>query len=165
MYKLDIFDNINVKPDYYILYYGIKNKIIEEESAADYVCRKMENDEPVSEEEVMLTWGTEDVLEILEGLIESSSDQSNISNNVMPIIRLAVIVYERANEKNINRLLEKTDMLYADFGYPLDMESFVTYMPLPDYDASKHTLEENQKHLLDNLDKFIEKQKKVLKCG
>ena len=45
------------------------------------------------------------------------------------------------------------------------MESFVTYMPLPDYDASKHTLEENQKHLLDNLDKFIEKQKKVLKCG
>ena len=67
----------------------------------------------------------------------------------------------RDTEKDIGRLLEQIDIIYADFGYPEDMEKFITYMPSNDeYNPLKHKLEDNRYYLLSKLDDFINEKMK-----
>ena len=39
MYGIDIFENINMSIDWYMVYWGIKNEILGVNIAQDYVCR------------------------------------------------------------------------------------------------------------------------------
>lgn len=65
----------------------------------------------------------------------------------------------RQTEKDVSKLCEQIDMVYANFNYPEDMEKFITYMPMDaEYISTDHSIEENRCYLLSQLDNYISKQ-------
>lgn len=162
MYGIDIFDNIKLTLDWYIIYYGIKNNLLCTESAQEYVFRKLERDETISEEELELAWKINDPLEVLEKIekfpdiqLDSTKQRTNAKNK----IRIAIIANLRKRETNISKLFEEINLIYEIFDYPADMECFVSYMPPDDgYIPNEHTKEENESRLLRKLDCFISDQ-------
>ncbi len=167
MYGIDIFDNIKMPLDWYIVYYGIKENLLDIQIARDFALRKMEGSKTVSQEEQELLWEIENQLDVLEKIEEipklelESDEKMKIAKNK---IRIATIFDLRNHEKDINGLFQKIEMVYADFDYPVDMESFISYMPINDnYAPAEHTQEENENRLLNKLDLFIGEQLKKYK--
>ncbi len=59
---------------------------------------------------------------------------------------------------NINNFFDNIAEVYADFDYPEEISQFVGYMPPNDgYDPSSHTLEENQKRMLQKCKEYLDK--------
>ena len=54
MYGINIFNNIKLALDWYIIYYGIKHNLLGIESAREYVFKKIEEKEALSDEELEL---------------------------------------------------------------------------------------------------------------
>ena len=162
MYGINIFNNIKLALDWYIIYYGIKHNLLGIESAREYVFKKIEEKEALSDEELELAWKVNDSLEVLEKIEKIPNIQLN-SEKQMEIaknkIRIAIIANLRECEKNISKLFEEVNLIYEVFDYPLDMESFISYMPTnDDYIPNEHTQEENERRLLSKLDLFIHEQ-------
>ena len=85
-----------------------------------------------------------------------------IKQNITPdsfckrVLRYMILDYARNNSSNTKSLLEFAEEVYADFGYPEEMSSFIIYMPVSDdYKPSLHTEEENLNRLIHNFDKFM----------
>lgn len=165
MYGIDIFDKIKMSVDWYMVYWGIKNKILSVDIAQEYACKKLERDDMVSEEELELAWKSDDLEAVLKNIEQIPKFQIDFENNLLEAqkkIRVAILIFLRKTEKNIVKLIEKTDMLYADFDYPQDMEKFISYMSVDDeYISTEHSLEENRNHLLNKLDSFINEQVEI----
>ncbi len=164
MYGIDIFNNIKISLDWYVVYHGIKENLLDLQVAREFVLRKMERNEEVSDEELELSWESKsqlDVLETIEKISNLQLDDAEKMKIAKNKIRIAIVVNLRNCEVNSSRLFQKMDMVYADFDYPEDMESFISYMPVKDnYIAAEHTQEENEHRLLNNLDLFIHEQLK-----
>ncbi len=162
MYGINIFDKIKMPLDWAMVYYGINNNMLNIDIAQEFACRKLEHDEQLSEEELELSWNSNNRLDVLE-LIETILDiQGNVEESIERAkdkIRIAIIIYLRDTEKDATRLLEQIHIIYADFGYPVDMEKFISYMPNNDeYISSNHTFEDNRNYLLSKLDDFIDEK-------
>ncbi len=164
MYGIDIFDNIKMTLDWNIVYYGIKCDFLSIDTAKKFAYRKIECNDQVSEEELELAWNLTNKLDILECIekILSDSDKTDSSLKVVKDkIRIAIIIYLYDTEKNTNKLFDLIEVIYADFDYPMDMESFIPYMPTNDkYIPSQHSYEENMNYLLSKLKTFIDEQVK-----
>lgn len=164
MYGIDIFDKIGMPLDWTIVYYGINKNLLSIDIAQEFACRKLECNEQISEEELSLSWNLknrQDVLELIERILNTYGNIDESLEKAKDKIRIAIIINLRDTEKNIGKLLEQIDIVYEDFGYSVDMDEFVSYMPSSDgYDPSKHKFEDNRCHLLFKLDEFIKKKKK-----
>ncbi|MFV3415260.1 DUF2247 family protein [Pseudomonas nitroreducens] len=65
-------------------------------------------------------------------------------------------LFEKKSE--IEDPLGKVELIYEDFDFPVEIESFVRYMPPSDgYQPQQHTLKENQNRLYENWAAYIEK--------
>ena len=164
MFGINIFDKTMMPIDWVMIYYGIKNNFLNIDVAQEFACRKLECDESLSEEEQELLWKANDRLEVLELIAKILNKGKNIEESLEKAkdkVRVAIIIYLRETEKNEARLLEKIAMIYADFDYPKDMESFISYMPI-DYKfvATNSIAEDSRNYLLSNLDNFIQVQQK-----
>lgn len=162
MYGINIFDRIKMPLDWSIVYYGINNEILSIDIAQEFVCRKLEHDEQMSEEELELSWNSNNRLDVLELIKKILDIQENVDERIEKAkdkIRIAIIIYLRDTEKDATRLLAQIDIIYEDFDYPVDMENFISYMPINDeYIPSNHTFEDNRNYLLSKLDDFIDQQ-------
>ena len=167
MYGINIFDKIKMPLDWAIVYYGINNNILDIDIAQEFSCRKLENEEQLSAEELELGWNSNNRLNVLELIEKILGNQGNVDENLEKAkekIRIAIIIYLRETEKDKAKLLEQIDMVYADFNYPEDMDNFISYMPIcSDFSSTSHTIEENRDYLVSRLDDFIDVQKKQLK--
>ncbi len=165
MYKIDIFDRISMKLDWYMVYYGISNNMLDIDVAQEFACRKLMNTEEVKEE-LELSWGESnrlDVLELIAKMLKTQHEDDKNMEEAKEKLRTAIIIFLRDSEKDVVKMLDKIDITYAEFGYPEDMEKFISYMPVPmdDKDILEQcTVEDSRKYLLNNLDKFIERQKR-----
>jgi len=153
--------------DWYVIYWGIKNKFLNLDVVHDYVCKKIERNIKVSEEEIELLWESDNLTNILDIIEKMPEFQNNIEENITKAkdkIRIAIIIFLRKTIYNIPKLLEKIDMIYEDFDYPKDMEKFISYMPIDDnYISTNYSLDESRDYLLSNLDLFIKEQIKKYK--
>jgi len=133
----------------------------------DYVCKKIEQNIKVSENEIELLWELDNLTNILDIIEKMPGFQNNIEENIPKAkdkIRIAIIIFLRKTIYNIPKLLEKIDMIYEDFDYPKDMEKFISYMPIDDnYISTNYSLDESRNYLLSNLDLFIKEQIKKYK--
>ena len=167
MYNIEIFEDANILLDWYTIYYGIKNNYLENEIANQFVIRKLEEGKEVTPVELELSWRLDNKYEILTKIEElpniniSEKKSLEIARNK---ICVAILIYLRKNEKVIENLMQKVEMIYADFDYPSDMENFISYMPVTEnYIPAEHTKEENENRLLANLDSFINEKLKEIK--
>lgn len=162
MYGINIFDKIKMPLDWALIYYGIKNEILSIDIAQEFACRKLEHDEQMSEEELVLSWNSNnrlDVLELIEKILEIQGNVDESIEKAKDKFRIAIIIHLRNTEKDVTKLLEQLNITYADFGYPVDMEKFISYMPNNDeYIPANHTFEDNRSCLLSKVDDFIDRQ-------
>lgn len=161
MYGMNIFEEINMSVDWHMVYWGIMNGMLNKDIAQDYVCKKIEQDECISDEECELSWKSDDIVYILETIekIPGFLDEFDVlTDEAKEKIQTAIIIYLRKTENDILKLFEQVDILYADMGYPQDMNKCISYMPVDD-DYAIRTLEENRKNLLNEIDNYIKKQK------
>ncbi|WP_077611771.1 DUF2247 family protein [Clostridium sp. Marseille-P2415] len=167
MYNIEIFEDANILLDWYTIYYGIKNNYLKNEIANQFVIRKLEEGKEVSQEELELSWRLDNKYEILtkiEKLPNINMNEKMSLEIVRNKICVAILIYLRKNENVFENLMQKIEMIYADFDYPSDMENFISYMPITDnYIPVEHTKEENENRLLANLDSFINEKLKEIK--
>ena len=79
----------------------------------------------------------ENLLELaLNILLDDSSINTDVSNDVKQendLIsskwRYILLLWLYENRKNSSADYDRIDTVYADFGYPVDMERFISYMP------------------------------------
>lgn len=163
MYGINIFDKMKMPLDWAMVYYGINSNIFDVDIAQEVACRKLEHDEQLSEEELELSWNSNnrlDVLELIEKILDGQGNVEESIERAKDKIRIAIIIYLRETEKDKARLLEQVDMIYADFDYPKDMDKFISYMPISDeFDLTSCPIEDNRNYLLSKLDIFIKEQR------
>ncbi|MFA5506476.1 MAG: DUF2247 family protein, partial [Vulcanimicrobiota bacterium] len=87
--------------------------------------------------------------------------------NVLRLARNAkcpqALVWLFKNRADFSDPFAELDKLYADFDYPASIEHLVSFMPTSEgYNPSKHTIEENQKRLLDLWSQFLKDEKSRL---
>lgn len=69
---------------------------------------------------------------------------------------------KRKNKNSPEELLDGLSEVYADFGYPEDMEPFIHYMPSSDgYNPLLYSKEENINRLVSLFEEFLQKKKKL----
>ena len=68
-----------------------------------------------------------------------------------------VLAWTYENSNRVDDPLSEVDVIYADFGYPAEIESFVRYMPPQGgYDPSQHSAQENRDRLFDYWRKYLQ---------
>jgi hypothetical protein len=154
MYKINIYTSFI---DWDVLYYGIQNDIIAPETAIDYASACLENKQDEGNPNIIDSLILEDssknnALDLLKKIKQNKTPDSFCKR----ILRYLILDSVRENISNSNDLLDFVEMVYADFDYPEDMNSFIKYMPVSDdYKPSLHTEGENLKRLYLNFDKFM----------
>lgn len=115
---------------------------------------------------------TKDALEIQLSQIRKDEDwkvselvkQLGKRDNIPPylskqkLLFLTILWLYENHATNINNFFDNIAGVYADFDYPEEISQFVGYMPPNDgYDPSSHTLEENQKRMLQKCKEYLDK--------
>lgn len=163
VYGIEIFSSIHMPVDWYMIYWGIKNGQLNVKTAQDYVCMKIEQNEMLKDEELELSWQAEnilDVLDIIERILGSDVINEENMKEAKNRVRISILIFLRQTIHDIALLLEKIELVYANFEYPEDMDKFISYMPIQDeVDYLTNSVDENRSYLLKNFDLFIEQQK------
>jgi hypothetical protein len=90
-------------------------------------------------------WGLEHQLLRRLAETEPAISEAEIARKWL-FLRMALI-YE--DKKSAGDRLAEAESVYADFGYPQEVEGFIRYMPADrSYDPKSHTPEENEARLL-----------------
>ena len=169
MYSLALFDNIQMPLDWYLLYFGIENNFLNPKVASEYLFRKINNNENLSDSENDILFLEQfDKNEILDLIRNNLNILPNFDNKIdiaKDKTKFAIIAYLRLTENNISHLLEKIEYLYANLNYPQDMESFIYYMPIDENIAKNFkNPEDYQNNILRNIDIFLKEKAKKYNC-
>ena len=158
MYQLNFSKDIDLI-NWNVLYYGIEKELISPDTAIDYANKLIEKnpqeDNPYIIELLIVENADKDnILQLLSKILSAKNPSQDFS---MLILRYAILLDIKRRIKGNKKLLSAIESVYADFDYPSDMESFISYMPVQDesYDTSKHTQKENEQRLVDNFNEFL----------
>lgn len=169
MYKINYGKYIDVL-NWNCIYCGIKNDIIEPADAILYVEELIkvnpQIDNPLIIELLIADTKDKDtILSFINKIICSDKSLNNNEKHSLRILRYVILIEFQRNIKDVHKLLEKIEAVYADFNYPSDMENFISYMPCKNnenYDVSEHTYKENINHIIENFNIFLENEHKSL---
>lgn len=161
MYKID-FDKYLKILNWEVLYWGIAKDFIEAKSAIDYANKLIENNlaEDESATVELLILESDEKHEILRVLCKLKADDIQEEKSIK-CLRYMILNDIKNRKAETSEILSDIEGVYADFGYPEDMNSFIGYMPVEDadYNPLKHTQKENEERLIDNFNIFLEKEK------
>ena len=132
MYSFDVFKRSGVTPQANAIVYGIKSGLLPASAASDFG------------EYRMVCYGEEGSIDLLifEGSPEEAVKALAAAGYVddgqgFDVLRLAVLSSLGSSGQD---LLDDIEGVYADFGYPSDMESFIYYMPNDGGESSPEAL-------------------------
>lgn len=159
-YPLSIFKEAHIPYSWDTIYVGRELKLLTGKEIEKYVTEYlMLHPECNNQYVIELATETEDsmikplLIKVFEYLglpiIEKDSKRWNIEWIKW---RYCILKFMQRNIKNINELLEAISFIYADFGYPEDMGSFIYYMPA-------EGINDNKEQLLTKLNHFLEQEK------
>lgn len=151
------------------IYWGIRKQLIEPENAVIYANKIIENNPDGDTLEIieLLIIGKADkesVLPLIERMFSDKKDLEKKKSSALRMLRLILLLEIKETAIDNQGLLDEAEKIYADFDYPLDMECFISYMPVRDdkYDVSKHSLQENLQRLADKFNMFADREFKAL---
>lgn len=164
MYSIN-FDKYFKLINWSCVYWGIQKQLIEPENAIIYANKLIENNPDSDTPEIIQLLiidkvDKHSVLTLIEKMFPEKKDLVNKKTYALRTLRLILLLEIKENISNNDDLLDEIEKIYTDFGYPTDMEGFISYMPNQDneYDVSKHSPQENIKHLIDQFNIFTEKE-------
>lgn len=169
MYKhVDFLNKYYSKVSWYDIYYGLIHNFLAVESVSEYARKCLEKDDINDNElELAINEGDEElIMERVKKLI-SFEDDVYMSNMILAELKWKYCSIKEALEKSDDNktLFNKINLIYSDFNYPLDMESFISYLPTNDgYNPQKHSREENESRLKKNIKVYLDNVKEILDC-
>lgn len=165
-YKLDIFEENNIKYDWNTVYVGLKLSLLELEEVQNYAVSIIENTETSNEIIMELAWGIEEqrLEESIRSLLENKDIQEDSKKFELEERKWRYCILKQISNKYSGKdILSKINDVFAHFGYPSDMMSFVSYMTTMDgYNPIEHTYEQNFNRLMNNFKSFLLKEKFIL---
>lgn len=139
--------------------WGFQNGWLDAVSVVEYAVSQLAEGEDQSVAVVELAGLTRsefvEVPFLLEKVVSTGAEDSTISRRKWLYLVLAWVYEHRAD---LADPLEVVEQLYADFGYPEEIQGFVRYMPPEsNYEPKAHTHAEN-------VDRLLSKWKEYLDC-
>ncbi|MDN4523975.1 DUF2247 family protein [Fictibacillus fluitans] len=152
-YSIDILKENKMNYDWKTLYVGVKLGLIGNSEITKYALEFLSTHEEGSHPlPIDLAWGEndeDDYLSKLQMIVEEY--QENLKENPVEWNiekrkwRYSILNHLNAKYKDTPKeLLDKIAEVYADFDYPEDMETFITYMPPKDGCNSLSSLEKEK---------------------
>lgn len=161
IYTIDLFKNCGLTINWSDIYWGIKKSLLDIKTVSKFAEDLIINNLYSNIDEIYeLAWETEDgeiVLELIKSILKKIPLQYNQDNETsMRRWRYCIVKTLRDYEVNSSVLLDKIEIVYADFNYPIEMSGFIRYMPPDDdYNPSNYSVKENEQHLINKIDNFI----------
>lgn len=146
------------------VYWGIKEYLLDIKSVSKFAEEFIMNNSQTSIDEIYeLAWETDDretVLDLINRILKKLPAQDNQSNEIIKRRwRYCIVKTLREGEINNSVLLDKIEIVYADFDYPVEMSGFIKYMPPDDdYNPSNYSIEENEQRMINKIDDFIKSE-------
>lgn len=143
------------------IYVGIKEDILTADSAVLYASEFIEEYPHIDSPETIQILiedniNKDTILPLICKIADIHKASTKKLNDAKRVLRYAFLLTLKNESANNHKLLEGAEEIYAVFGYPKDMENFISYMPANDnYDPSTHSTDENMQHLIDNFDTFM----------
>jgi hypothetical protein len=169
--KFNELEDSRIKYDWKTLYVALYLDFIDTSALVDYSVKEISDESYIENEFINeLAWGEgefskEELLskmpiklgfeEIEKGTIGWNDELRKLRYCLLRVIRNTI--------NNNKEILSKASEVYADVGYPVEMEEFIPYMPPKGgYDPTKYSIDENNQRMIMLLDKFLEEEKNVL---
>lgn len=167
--SIDIFKQNKIKYDWKTLYMGLKLDLVKYSDIVNYAVEYLIKYPEVRDESIIqLAWSGEDIDydDLLTGILkESNVDILDLDADDWQFERtkwrFAVLAYLKANyQDDFKALLNTITEVYADFGYPEDMDSFINYMkPKRDeINPPQYSKEDNIIRLINLFNDFMNKE-------
>jgi|SRR6056297_3241431 len=167
IYSISIFKDYDIEMKWSTIYWGVKNSLLDLKSIPEFVINFMDDHPNIDIPELLeLAWDNDNeakVIDLLETLEKKQPDIFKLKDSCdMNKWRYCILKSLRESELSNSEILDKVELVYADFDYPVELAGAVRYMPPQDgYNPEKHTKEENEQHMLNEIDKFLELEKNV----
>lgn len=167
MYTIEIFKKYDVEVKWSTIYWGIKNNLLNIKSISDYTIDFIENHPNINIPELMeLIWNNNEkvkVIELLETMERKEPDIFKLSDTLdINKWRYCIVKSIRKSELSNSEILDKIEIIYADFDYPVELSEAVRYMPPQDgYNPLKHSKEENEQRMIKKIDEFLEFERQL----
>lgn len=163
MYSLDILKKNNIIPTWQDIYYGIEKNFLELKGVSEFAIMCMERKIDEREDVLDLIWKNESKEYMLQQIRKLLGKNEKIQTTEA---KWQYCIVKDLLESNLNFkiLSEKLDEVYADFGYPLEMEEFISYMPIKDgYNPASHSFNENAERITRKVKEFLELKQRDIK--
>ncbi len=132
MYSFDVFKKSGVEPRANAIVYGIKSGLLPASAASDFGEYRMVHYDEEGSIDLLIFEGTpEEAVKALAAAGYVDDGQG------FDVLRLAVLSSLGSSGRD---LFDEIEGVYADFGYPSDMESFIYYMPNDGGESSPEAL-------------------------
>lgn len=132
MYSFNIFTKAGIAPRANAVVYGIKAGLLPTSSVRDFEEYMMANWSAEGSYDLLAFEGSAD--EALKALSDAGYEDDGQGKDVLRFAALASL------ESSGQDLLVEIEGVYADFGYPGDMEPFIYYMPSDEGESSQEAL-------------------------
>ncbi len=101
---------------------------------------------------------TQQVGELLRALADDESEDTGSASYKKWLFLVLAWLFE--NRDAVPDPLIEVESIYADFGYPPEIEGFVYYKPATDgYDPSQHSIKENKARLFSKWEQYLSEVK------
>lgn len=146
-------------PDWAWCYF---NNCISWQEIVDIACSEVKQgneNETIFRLACVLEDTADEVPALLRKFVEEKELTENLPEKKWVYLTLAWLYHKR--EMYDDPLL-KVEEVYANYNYPVEIESFVRYMPPTDgYDTAIHTQEENNSRLFSNWASYLNQKKEA----
>ena len=135
--------------------WGIKRELIDWDIVKDMAFERISSESDQPNELAILS--TDDPIELISAVRNLASSEPQEMETGMRSKWLRIVLAELFILRNeVADPLAEVERIYADFGYPEEIESFVRYMPASGgYDPQQHTHQENIDRLYRNWSNYV----------
>lgn len=146
-------------------FWGYEHQLIEWPAIVDLATERLSagsNDVLEIELASLTKMETYQVGDLLRTLASNSPEEDGVLAQRKWLYLLLAWLFE--NKESVPDSLGEVEIIYADFDYPPEIESFVRYMPVTDtYDPRAHTKDENENRLFGKWRKYLVASREVFK--
>ena len=148
--------------DWSCIYWGIKEGLTDPRIAIEFADKTVEqnpdSDIPEIIELLIVDYPEKEViLSLIENMFSDKEELK--TGKAIAMRRLRFILLREIQESMTDNQIQSDEIerIYADFGYPSDMEDFISYMPVCDdgYDTLAHSQMENEQRLINKFNIFM----------
>ncbi|BBI33573.1 DUF2247 family protein [Cohnella abietis] len=155
---LHLFNVYNIPVEWLTIYVGRKLGYLQTKEINEYSIQSILDNPNLNDRILDLSWETDELVleEMLSEVVGGCNETSEEWQLELKKFRYIQLKELEKNAISKELLIRKIAEIYADFGYPQEMEKFIYYMPATDgFNPQAHSSEENLDRLLEFFKEFL----------